>query len=103
MVSWAECVGFDRDDGNIGKNWEKHRVPDVECEEIFFNQPLVVRTDPAHSSGEEHRWRALGKTDGGRYLLVAFTVRHDLIRVISARPMTNRELRFYSNYEENET
>jgi len=103
MISWAECAGFDWDDGNIGKNWEKHGVSDVECEELFFNRPIVIGTDPAHSSGLERRWRALGRTDRGRYLLVAFTVRDGLIRVISARPMTNRERRFYSNYEESET
>jgi hypothetical protein len=38
----ADCIGFDWDDGNIGKNWTKHRVTDWECEEVFFNQPLAV-------------------------------------------------------------
>ena len=37
------CTGFDWDDGNQGKNWEKHGVSDGEAEEIFFNDPLAVR------------------------------------------------------------
>ncbi len=102
MESWTECAGFDWDDGNAGKNWEKHGVADFECEEVFFNQPFVVRHDPGHSSGAERRWRALGRTDRGRYLLVAFTMRGDLIRVISARLMTQRERRFYASHEQEE-
>lgn len=93
-----ECTGFEWDDGNIDKNWERHGVSDPECEEVFLNRPLVVRHDPAHS-GEERRFHALGQTDKGRYLFIAFTVRQQLIRVISAREMTRRERRFYTSYE----
>ena len=39
----ARCEGFDWDEGNIGKNWEKHRVTDWECEEVFFNRALGTR------------------------------------------------------------
>ncbi|HEV3276195.1 MAG TPA: BrnT family toxin [Terriglobia bacterium] len=103
MKEWAECVGFDWDDGNINKNWEKHGVTDSECEEVFFNRPFAVRQDPVHSSDEERRWRAFGQTDRGRYLLVAFTVRRYLIRIVSARLMTRRERRFYASYEKSES
>lgn len=88
------CVGFDWDEGNQGKNWLKHRVSDVESEEIFFNEPLVAREDPKQSK-RESRYFALGHTDAGRPLFVAFTIRNNLIRVISARDMTRRELMKY--------
>jgi len=101
MRAWAESVGFDWDDGNRDKNWVKHRVSDSECEEVFFNRPLIRRHDLSHS-GEESRFRALGKTDSGRRLFVAFTMRGKLLRVISARDMTRRERRFYATYEEHE-
>ena len=91
-----ECIGFDWDDGNQGKNWEKHGVTDAEAEETFFNDPLVAGTDVAHS-GSEPRYFALGRTDAGRRLFVAFAVRRNLIRVISARDMTKRELRRYES------
>jgi uncharacterized DUF497 family protein len=102
MDIWADCTGFDWDAGNSDKNWEKHEVSDFECEEVFFNHPLVLRHDPAHSGAGERRFLALGQTDRGRPLFVAFTVRRQLIRVISAREMTRRELRFYRRHEEHE-
>jgi len=101
MSSLTECVGFDWDAGNSGKNWTKHRVSDSECEEVFFNNPLVVRKDVEHSE-EEPRSYALGQTDRSRTLFVVFTVRGKLIRVISARDMTRKERRIYQTYEETE-
>jgi uncharacterized DUF497 family protein len=88
------CVGFDWDEGNEGKNWGKHKVSDAEAEEVFFNDPLVAGADLPHSEAES-RYFALGRTDAGRHLFVAFTIRKDLIRVISARDMTKNELKGY--------
>ena len=85
-------VAFDWDNGNQGKNWEKHRVSDGEAEEIFFNAPLVAGTDDAHSK-KEPRLFALGQTNARRGLFVVFTIRKNFIRVISARDMTTREMR----------
>jgi len=101
MNVWTECVGFEWDEGNAGKNWEKHRVADIECEELFFNQPLIVRADPRHSK-RERRFYALGQADRKRQLFVVFTVRQRLIRIISAREMTRREQARYENYENQE-
>jgi len=101
METWMECAGFEWDGGSTGKNWEKHAVADFECEEVFFNQPLVVRHDPKHSH-REARYYTLGRTDRDRLLFVAFTVRRSLIRVISAREMTRRERRIYEAYDEEE-
>jgi uncharacterized DUF497 family protein len=47
----------------------------------------------------EKRWAAFGKTDSGRLLVVIFTRRGNLLRVISARNMNSKERKFY---EENE-
>ena len=88
------CTGFDWDEGNLEKNWERHRVPFWEAEEVFFNEPLVVSPDREHSASEP-RYLALGQTDSGRRLFISFTVRRSLIRVISARDMTRKELRAY--------
>lgn len=91
-----QCTGFDWDHGNEGKNWEKHRVSDGEAEEIFFNDPLIAETDEAHSK-KERRYFALSQTNAGRPLFVVFMIRKNLIRIISAREMTNRELRRYTS------
>ena len=91
------CTGFDWDDGNTDKNWAKHRVSDAEGEQTFFNRPLLVIADHAHSQGEG-RFFALGTTDSGRRLFVAFTVREDRIRIISARDMTRSETQEYERH-----
>ncbi|MEX0881202.1 MAG: BrnT family toxin [Thermoanaerobaculia bacterium] len=87
-----DCVGFDWDDGNLEKNWERHRVLFWEAEEIFFNEPLVIMPDRKHSIPEP-RYLALGQTDSGRLLFISLSIRRSLVRVISARDMTRREVR----------
>jgi uncharacterized DUF497 family protein len=85
-------TGFQWDTGNATKNWERHRVSRAEAEQVFFNQPLVVAGDHEREhSIDEAFWFALGQTDQKRLLFVVFTVRSELIRVISARDMTKRE------------
>jgi uncharacterized DUF497 family protein len=96
------CIGFDWDKENLAKNWEKHRVGFWECEEVFFNQPLLL-ADDIHHSKEEQRFYALGKTDSERPLFLAFTVRHKKIRVISARDMSRKERSEYRNAEEKDS
>ena len=96
---FGSFVGFQWDRGNTNKNLVKHNVQGWECEQVFFNKPLLVLEDPGHSATEK-RWAAFGKTDSGRLLVVIFTKRANLIRVISARDMNNKERKFY---EENET
>jgi len=89
-----DCEGFQWDAGNSGKIWERHRVAMTECEELFSNRPLIVGEDEEHSAVEP-RMFALGQTDGGRFLFIAFTVRGKLIRAISARDMSRKERRIY--------
>lgn len=90
----AACTGFEWDDGNVDKNWDRHRVSAAECEQVFFQRPLFIAPDPEHSR-EEARYAALGRTADGRRLTIVFTIRGTLIRVIPARPMSRRERRVY--------
>lgn len=94
-----ECTGFDWDEANSQKNWDRHRVTQEEAEDLFFNEPLVVRSDIRHS-WREKRYYALGQTGRGRRLFIAFTIRRKLIRVISARDMNAREQEVYGKHEE---
>jgi len=95
----GECIGFDWDESNTVKNWERHRVTPEEAEDVFFYEPLVVRGDVGHSSREK-RYRAMGRTSRGRLLFVAFTIRRKLIRVISVRDANRRETEEYRRHEE---
>lgn len=71
----------------------------AEAESVFFNAPLVVRSDVAHSRREK-RFYALGQTDSSRHLFVAFTIRGSLVRVVSVRDMNRRERSAYAYHEE---
>jgi len=95
MIQLSQITGFDWDEGNARKN-EKHGVSMAEAEQIFFNAPLLVLEDSAHSQ-QEARFHALGKTDDGRALHITFTLRQSglLIRVISARDMHRKERAIY--------
>jgi len=95
----GECIGFDWDESNTVKNWDRHRITPEEAEDVFFHEPLVVRGDVGHSSREK-RYRAIGRTSRGRLLFVAFTIRRKLIRVISVCDMNRRETEEYKRHEE---
>ena len=94
------CIGFEWDDANTQKNWERHQVAPEEAEDLFFHLPFVVRSDVRHSKTEK-RYYALGQTGAGRRLFVVFTIRGERIRVISARDMNRNETEAYKRYEEN--
>ena len=96
-------VGMVSYGGDIGALWEaflandhliKHNVENWESEQLFFNEPLIILDDPQHSTSEQ-RWAAFGKTDTNRYLVVVFTRRSSLLRIISARRMNKKERMFY--------
>lgn len=92
----AESTGFEWDAGNLDKNWHTHQVSGAECEQVFFNQPLVAAPDVAHSE-QKSRYFLLGQTDAARLLFVVFTQRGTLIRVISARDMSRKERNVYES------
>jgi len=90
-----DIEGFQWDKGNIEKNWLKHNVLNSECEQVFFNAPLIVANDDKHSEIEK-RWFVLGRTELDRKLFIVFTIRKKLIRIISARDMTKKERKTYN-------
>ncbi len=91
FLNWE---GFDWDEGNLVKNWEKRGVSASECEQVFFNNPLIAGLDEKHLD-QEPRYNALGITDAGRKLFLAFTVKTTLVRIISARDMSRRERKVF--------
>jgi uncharacterized DUF497 family protein len=91
---FENLTGFDWDENNREKNWEKHKVLVSECEETFFNLPLLLEEDSSHSHNEP-RYFILGSSVAGRRLFISFTIREDKIRVISARDMSRKERKIY--------
>lgn len=97
----SQASEFDWDIGNSEKNWIRHRVSRAECEEFFFNLPLVIGEDESHSQTEDRHF-ALGQTDRNRRLFVVFTIRGEKIRIISARDMNRAERRIYDEKKDSE-
>ena len=96
MINIIEnCEGFNWDKGNLEKNWLSHKVTKIECEQVFFNLPIIVADDEEHSQ-DEKRWYLLGRTDLDRKLFVVFTIRNNQIRIISARDMNKTEREIYN-------
>lgn len=87
--------GFEWDDGNAPKVRARHGVSLAEAEQVLLGRPLLVATDESHS-GLEPRFFALGRSAAGRELTVIFTMRLRRIRVVSARPMSRKERRWYA-------
>ena len=85
MGPFDKITGFEWDNGNQQKN-VKHGVAPAEAEQVFLNEPLVVLDDLKHSDTEQ-RFHMLGQTGEGRLLHITFTIRTNMIRVISARNM----------------
>jgi len=99
-LDFSNITGFDWDEGNLYKNWDKHLVASGECEEVFFNEPYFAYSDEKHSHAER-RYYLLGETNGKRGLFIVFTVRKTMIRIISARDMNKNERKAYENLKKN--
>lgn len=83
---------FDWDQSKNVANIEKHGIGFADAEELFRN-PMVVRADLRRAYGER-RYMGLGLVRG-RVLAIAFTIRGDVIRIISMRRANRRESRRY--------
>jgi uncharacterized DUF497 family protein len=95
---FPELTGFQWDSGNSEKNWLAHDVSQAETEQVFFNRPVLILPDAAHSQVEVRHY-ILGRTSAGRRLTIVFTVRGSLMRPIMARDMSRRERRLYAEQE----
>ena len=94
MINLTQIVGFDWNEANLS-HIEKHTVAAKECEEGFFNKPLTITEDSAHSQAER-RYRAYGQTNSARVLVMIFTIRDGKIRIISARNQSKKERQDYN-------
>lgn len=75
-------------------NLRKHGISFAEASTVFADPLAVLISDPDHSVGEA-RYLVLGLSNRRRLLVVAFTERPPLTRLISARPASRRERKQY--------
>ena len=88
---------FDWDDQKANHNLKKHGISFAQAKSVFYDPLAYIFDDEWHSVGEQ-REIIIGHDRNNRLLLVCFTDRGNIIRIISARKATNREYRDYEDY-----
>ncbi len=85
---------FEWDPRKEAANRRKHRVGFEEALTVFADPLSTTFPDPDHSISEQ-RFLIIGMSTAGRLLVVAHLEGKEVIRIISARPVTPRERKFY--------
>ncbi len=75
-------------------NFQKHGVTFEEATAAFDDPLFITFADPDHSVGE-NRFILMGQSERERLLVVAYTERAGVIRLITAREAIRKERRFY--------
>ena len=76
------------------ENIRKHGIDPHEASAVFFDPFAFVRHDLEHSKHED-RLCILGRTEGGRLLFISYTMRGEIVRIISARRAKQNEVKKY--------
>jgi uncharacterized DUF497 family protein len=90
-------LGFEWDPKKAKANEQKHGIRFEEARTVFFDPLALTISDP--DAVDEERYVTLGQSESGRMLVVVSCERGDNIRIISARPATRRERKFYEQAE----
>lgn len=84
---------FEWDDVKAAANWRAHGVSFEMARDVFKDVFALEWVDDRQGSAEE-RFAAVGMVEG-RLLFVAYTMRGDRVRIISARKAESYERRRY--------
>ncbi|MGA2252021.1 BrnT family toxin [Terracidiphilus sp.] len=88
-----EDVEFEWDLDKAAKNERKHGVTFAFATNVFFDPSRTARLDPDDHEREE-RWITTGRV-GQFVLVVVYTLRGEMIRIISARKAERNEYLSY--------
>jgi uncharacterized protein len=90
---------FEWDEAKDLANRRKHGVSFDDALDVFGDPLRLTRLDRIENG--EARWQTVGIMDRHRIILVAHTIWDDedreIVRIISARPVTRHERRDYEN------
>jgi uncharacterized DUF497 family protein len=84
---------FEWDENKRQENLRKHGVDFADAAEIFEGR--IIHSKDSRIDYGEARCRAIGRV-GDSYYLVAYTQRHDVLRIISAWKVSKNGIRRYS-------
>jgi uncharacterized DUF497 family protein len=90
-------VEFEWDPAKAASNERKHGIPFEVAALVFEDDERIDRLD-SELSEEEERWNAIGLADGFE-IYVVYTIREEVIRLISARKASRHEREEYWNCE----
>ena len=85
---------FEWDESKAAANLSKHDVSFNEAKTVFQDTLYIIFDDPNHSNFEQ-RYIIIGESAQKRILMVAFTERDSITRLISARKATRKEREDY--------
>lgn len=85
---------FEWDEVKATSNLKKHGV-DFNEAKTAFDDVLANIFDDEWNSVSEQRELLIGTSNAQRLLVISFTERADVIRIISARPATTTEMKNY--------
>ena len=88
---------FQWDDVKAARNFAKHSITFDAARSVFDDPYVLDWVDDGQDEGEQ-RFAALGMVEG-RLLFVAYTIRGDSIRIISARRAAPFERRRYHDHD----
>jgi hypothetical protein len=87
-------MNFEWDPRKDATNRRKHGIGFREATTVFGDALAMTFPDEDHSLSER-RFLTIGSSISGRVLLVAHSENQEIIRIISARPVTRRERKVY--------
>ncbi|MEH1860544.1 MAG: BrnT family toxin [Nostoc sp.] len=88
---------FEWDNQKASLNLNKHRISFEAAKTVFNDSLAYIFNDEWHSVGER-REIIIGHDQDDRLLLVCFTERANVIRIISARLATKKERKDYEEF-----
>ncbi|MFA5879649.1 MAG: BrnT family toxin [Candidatus Margulisiibacteriota bacterium] len=87
-------LDFEWDQWNIQKNEIKHGISALEAETVFYDENIKIYEDLKHSLNEK-RYILYGRSAYHKILMIAFTLRNNRVRIISARIASKKERSVY--------
>jgi uncharacterized DUF497 family protein len=90
------ALDFEWDLAKAAANLRKHGVSFNDAATVFGDTLSVTVHDPDHSEDED-RFVAVGTSASGRALIVSYTDRGGVMRLISARQLTRSEQEAYES------
>ena len=87
-------LSFEWNEEKAKENLKKHRVSFTEAITVFIDPFSFTIPDHDHSV-EEQRYIDIGSSEKGRVLVVVYTERNSIIRIISCRKATSSERKLY--------